>query len=358
MTLPLSGSLEASDINVELGRSATATFSIKDAATGVYGAINTCSPYYPNASAPHAYSEWYGYDHLAPCLNSNFAMSDGQTGTFNGLYSNTLSYDTRVSRVKPDPANGKCSWSFWFKPVTSVVVQGFIYMLNVDSDNFIRIYWDNQENLDTPGVYNNFLYFYYSVFDGVNPAGFLTSYVNISDINNSSISGVSNSAPWGIGNYGNVDTNEYVLITIIIDSTQVATNNFVKWYWNDTRLNVPYTSPAYGISYTSADNLISPDWDDAVMFIGGTNFGDLPASWAQLDAFAIYNVKDLTSAEVTSIYNGGAVNTLGTYQGISTDFLYYNFESDSPNLGLDTAGTYGMNLDEYNSPIRVNDPAL
>lgn len=344
-------------INTELGRSSTATISLDTAENGGYATINTCSPSYPASGNPAAMSEWYSYNHLAVCSNSLYAMSDGQTGTYNGLYSNTLSYDTAVSTVKPDPADGVCTWSFWFKPVTTVEVQGVIYVLHVDADNIIVIGWENRESIVSPGSYNNYLYFVYSVFDGVNTSGYINSFANISDANNTIISGVSDGSPWGIGNYGNVDTNDYVLITIVVDAAQVGNSNFVKWYWNDVQLDVPYTSPANGISYTAADNLRSPDWNDAVMYIGGTNAGDIPACWAQLDAFAIYNNTALSSGNITSIYNGGAVNTLGTYQGISTDFLYYNFESDSPNLGVDTAGTYDFFLDEYNSPTRVADPA-
>ena len=361
MTLPLSGPLEASDINVELGRSATAVMSIKDAATGVYATINTCSPYYPNSAAPHAYSEWYGYNHLAPCLNSNFAMSDLQTGTNNGLYSNTLSYDTIVSTTKPDPAESVCSWSFWFKPVVAQEIDGLIYSLIVVGTSVtdrITIFWTNKESTINPGVYNNYLILDFGVDNGVDPFGFILSYANISDANNSTISGVSNSTTWGIGNYGNVDTNDYVLITIAIDSAQAGTNDFVKWYWNDMRLDVPYTAPANGISFTYSDNLISPDWTDAVMYIGGTNVGDIQACWSQLDSFAIYNNTALSASDVTSIYNGGAVNTIGTYQGISTDLLYYNFESDNPNLGEETGGNYAFFLDELGNPQRVQDPAL
>lgn len=356
MTLPLSGPLEASDINVELGRSATAVMSIKDAATGVYGAINTCSIPHPNGTAPHAYSEWYGYNHNAVCLNSYYAMSDGQTGTYNGLYSNTLSYDLIVSSGKPDPAENVCSWSFWIKPVTTEEVDGLIYMLLVDSNNYIIIDWSNKSYV--PGDYVNSIQFSFSVFDGVNTSGYIVSRANISDANNSSISGVLDNTPWGIGNYGNVDTNDYVLITIAIDSAQAGTNDFVKWYWNDTQLDVPYTGASVGNSYTQSDNLRGPNWTDAVMYIGGTNVGDIPASWSQLDAFAIYNNTALSAADVTSIYNGGAVNTIGTYQGISTDLLYYNFESDSPNLGEETGGNYAFFLDEFNNPTRIQDPAL
>jgi len=358
MTLPLSGTLEASDINVELGRSATATFSIKDAATGVYGAINTCSPYYPNATAPHAYSEWYGYDHNAPCLNSNFAMSDGQAGTFNGLISGDINYSTGVSSTKPDPAEGACTWSFWFKPINTIETQGTMFTLVVDADNNIVINWIVLEDGTNPGVYWNYIQFQYGVFDGVNPSGFLISRVNISDNNNNAISGVSDAAPWGIGNYGNVDSNDYALITISIDSANAGTSDYVSWYWNDERMDASATSPSNGNSYTTYDNLRSPDWTGATMSIGGTNFGDYPAIWAQLDAFAMYPNTAVVSGDVTAIYNGGAVNTLGTYQGISTDLLYYNFESNTPNLGEETGNTYGYNLEENGNPIRVADPAV
>ena len=358
MTLPLSGTLEASDINVELGRSATATFSITDAVNGVYGAINTCSPYYPNSTAPHAYSEWYGYDHNAPCLNSNFAMSDGQSGTFNGLISSDVNYSTGVSSTKPDPSDGACTWSFWFKPVNSVEIQGTMFTLIVDPDNNIVINWIVIADGVNPGVFWNYIQFQYVVFDGVNPAGYLISRVNISDTNNNSVSGVSDGSPWGIGNYGNVDSNDYALITISIDSANAGTSDYVSWYWNDERMDASAGSAANGNSYTQYDALRSPDWTGADMSIGGTNFGDYPAIWAQLDAFAMYPSTAMVSADVTAIYNGGAVNTLGTYQGISTDLLYYNFESNTPNLGEETGGNYSYKLDENGSPIRVNDPAV
>jgi hypothetical protein len=284
-------------------------------------------------------------------------MSDGQTGTYNGLYSDTFSYDTSVSSVKPDPAENVCSWSFWFKPVTTEEVDGLIYMLHVDANNLIAIYWLNKESTTTPGVYYNYVSFSYGVDDGVNPAGFIDSECNVSDANNSIISGVSDSSPWGIGNYGNVDTNDYVLITIVIDAAQAGTNDFVKWYWNDIQMDVPYTSGSTGNSFTNADGLISPDWTNAVMYIGGTNVGDIPASWSQLDAFAIYNNTAISPADVTSIYNGGAVAPIASYTGISSDLLYYNFEEDTPNLGEETGGNYAFFLDEYNSPTRVQDPA-
>lgn len=65
MTLQSSGQISFNDLRVELAIPSQAPFSITDAATGVYVTINTASPSRPNASTPHAISEWYSYNHTA-----------------------------------------------------------------------------------------------------------------------------------------------------------------------------------------------------------------------------------------------------------------------------------------------------
>jgi len=67
MPLPPSGVLSMNDIRVELGISTQAPFSLKDASTGVYVTINTCSEYRPNGVSPYAISEWYRYCHSCTC---------------------------------------------------------------------------------------------------------------------------------------------------------------------------------------------------------------------------------------------------------------------------------------------------
>jgi hypothetical protein len=65
MALPASGQLGLSQINTELGRTATSQISLDTAENGGYGAINRNSRSSPNAANPASVSEWYSYDHRA-----------------------------------------------------------------------------------------------------------------------------------------------------------------------------------------------------------------------------------------------------------------------------------------------------
>jgi hypothetical protein len=354
MTLPLSGPLEASDINVELGRSATAVMSIKDAATGVYGAINTCSPYYPNATAPHAYSEWYGYNHNAPCLNSNFAFWDDiTTGSQNQLYSFKKDYWTDVSSSRPSPRN-EMTISFWMDMRYDGVYRGGIMQLspNTTGSQVLRLVWDASANSSISGVYDALITFTYT--DSSNNT--ISSKLNLTDANNFAISGISPNSYWDKNNVGIVDTNGYALITIVIDYSKIGTSGYASWYWNESLLDVPWQNgAANGASFTFGPNFSAPNWTNNVLYVGGN--GPNISAKCQLDGFAMFLSTALTAGQVSTIYNGGAVASISDYQNISTNILFYNFESDTPDIGLETGGNYGFDIDELNTPKRIQDPA-
>jgi len=71
MTLPLSGTIAAGNINQELGRSYSSYMSIWNARNGRYGTINTSgSERNPlngvsKTNSGYAWSDWYGYQHNA-----------------------------------------------------------------------------------------------------------------------------------------------------------------------------------------------------------------------------------------------------------------------------------------------------
>lgn len=91
MTLQSSGAISMNDINVELGRSGTATIGLNQAESGSYGAINTASASRPNGSTPNSMNEWYGYNHTAaPCYSfSTTQVYDGLNSCFVGSYGTT-----------------------------------------------------------------------------------------------------------------------------------------------------------------------------------------------------------------------------------------------------------------------------
>jgi len=344
MTLPLSGPLEASDINVELGRSATAVMSIKDAATGVYGAINTCSPYYPNGSAPHAYSEWYGYNHLAPCLNSNFAFSPQSTGTPNFLRSDTLDYPTVVSSTKPS-ARGQFTLSMWIKIDSNIINTNVGYLTSLSagptSPTFLlRLVWSSVFNAGT-GVYNNT---FNLVVGNATTSGF-TSTVDVSDTNNTGLTGVPDGST--LDQTGYLDANGYFLITCVIDYNNIGTADYVSWYWNDSLLTSQTTVPGA---------VQSPNYSGYDLAVGAWYVGEV-ASGCLIDGYALFIDTALNQTDVTAIYNGGAVASIGTYVAISSSLLFYNFESANPNIGDETGGTFNFDLNEINSPRRVQPPA-
>lgn len=77
MTLPTSGQLSFNDIRVELNKATQSPFSMESASKGIYVAINTNSPSYPNGTAPYSVSEWYNYNHNATAcsaLNSSTSL--------------------------------------------------------------------------------------------------------------------------------------------------------------------------------------------------------------------------------------------------------------------------------------------
>jgi hypothetical protein len=67
MPLPSSGTISASQINTEFGRSASSNMSINAARNGSYGAINNASGKRPTANGQTGYSwsNWYSYNHSA-----------------------------------------------------------------------------------------------------------------------------------------------------------------------------------------------------------------------------------------------------------------------------------------------------
>jgi hypothetical protein len=194
----------------------------------------------------------------------------------------------------------------------------------------------------TSGVYNNS--FYLVTGDATNPG--VSSAVNVSDVNNTSITGVSDGGTFDQAGF--LDANGYFLITCVVDFNYFNAAEYVSWYWNDSLLTSQYSTP-YGTPVT-------PDYTGFDLNIGAHQEFEI-SSGCLIDGYALFIDTALIQSDVTSIYNGGAVPPLSKYTDISPNVLFYNFESANPNLGDETGGTYNFDLDEINTPRRVQPPA-
>jgi hypothetical protein len=102
-----SGSVSATGINLELGRSSNAALSIDTAENGGYVAINSCSPFRPSSSNPASYSEWRRYDHAYACCNAPTI-----TSVTAGTSSLTVNFSTsNCTAVHLEYSTNGSSWS-------------------------------------------------------------------------------------------------------------------------------------------------------------------------------------------------------------------------------------------------------
>jgi hypothetical protein len=97
MAISSNGQVSASDINTELGRSASSQKSLDDARRGNYAQINQVNEDKPPISGQVSYSDWRGYDHDKVSLSaipiSSVTSSKAACGAKilrNGYFDNAL----------------------------------------------------------------------------------------------------------------------------------------------------------------------------------------------------------------------------------------------------------------------------
>ena len=329
MTLQLSGILEASDINVELGRAATATFSITDAATGVYGAINTCSPYYPNGTVPHAYSEWYGYNHLAVCSYSTHSLDVSKQNTTNFIYGDDWS---DLSTVSPVFEDGGFTFAFWAQMASSGVSVVYLTSLaKVGTGGSILI---TAENGFSP-TKTAYLTIYISL-PGTASASWTAQ---LNSTGNTSNTGIATSEVWGNGtsseSIGSVNANNFAHIAVSYDGSQTEAD-CVKIYWNGQSLDLSFTG----------DDLSNVTWSDQFLTVGGSYPSEL-SSGCFIDDYVFYYEDTLTEEEIAEIYNNGEPQAESSYS-FSYDNVKLLFE-DEPEMGLDSNSNYNLG-NVYSAP--------
>lgn len=290
MTLPASGQISMSQINVELGRSSTAAISLDTAENGGYATINTNSSSRPNATNPAAMSEWYSYNHSAAPAFSNYYVFE--TNASNTSYGLTAASSGWISQLTQ---GSSFSVAFWLYPKQNVTNANYAFHIrNFNStsffDNNIGVRWNTSLGMS----------FFMS-----SPSSILRTHT---------IGSIVYTNVWS--HYVITYNGSTGVVTSYRNGVQAATSTF-------TGLNMS----------TSNRNL-------AVTGLAGSSASSNTTS-AKIDELAFYN-KVLTSAEVSTIYNSRNPYNLTLISGL---YDMWRFENSTESYtGL-------LNLGQYNSPL-------
>lgn len=312
MALQTTGPISVSDILAETGIAAGTTVSLKQLETGVFFAINTASPSYPDGSAPDALSEWYGYDHSATAgfINTQYLDYDGVNDYVQGAVTDKTGFSdpnqfTYVLWVRNDNATKR---NFHLAHHTME--------LNWRGNGFL---WQYAKSLNR---------FYCYFYDGGGTRQMRREYP-LHD--NSSITGITNSSTgWVAGQRGNVDSDGFCMLTLVVDLTTSTATSAVKMYWNGSEL----TSSVSNTNFAHTDQIMNNffgigEWTGNTSPSGGSAGGGI-------DQFKAYS-RCLSAAEIATLYSAGKTDaaTAGVTSDLVTEML---FEGDVS----DTAGKFSL----------------
>jgi len=294
MPVTSSGEIKISDILSEVGLSLTrANTSLGDLESGAVFTINTASPAQPNGSAPNSLSEWYAYDHSAV----------GGGGSVYYMLLNATTEECRGSLISTAPfaVNGSQDWSYsaWYRiddnPAGAVrQLASFGSSTNTASNQvFMQCSTGIYIRLRFNGSFHQRL------------CGFTA---------NSAATGIS-SGNISTTNRGNVNTDNFAMITVTYDASQANAAAGIKIYWNASEMTSTTSSSNVSVSSRNS-NAYNPN----IVTIGGlaSNTAATNVWRGGIDEAKIYS-RILTASEITTLYNSGSpddATSLGVTSGL------------------------------------------
>ena len=363
MAVPGTGAISLGQIRQELQTAnyaagvytATAT-ELDDAENGGYKTINICSPSYPIAANPAKMSEWYGYDHDAPCdySTSSYYFEGGDpsryTAPTNLLTNIGLDYANNYV-LQADFVQG-FSFSFWVRPST------LLEAYNTFNDNYQRQYglWsvrdyqnDYVANLTYWPVHagqNSSHYLKFAKFNGPTSGSSGQQFweFDLSDgRENENVTGLDiNADAWDIDqNPGNLGQCGFVHLTIAYDPNAARNEDIVKLWWNATGLTGSYT--AFGsmwsnLNYTNSRCHLAIGHNQFNFNGGGlprsqtTPVGDGGSWYGNIDWYTHTDQYIWGLNDVKDLYNNGsgsAISNLSSIQGNNVEHFTFGEKKSS-----------------------------
>jgi len=289
--------------------------------------LNENSDSAPNQSTPHAMSEWYGYDHDAA---ASFANAKAVSKTISTGTSNAITF-TDTDDTFNFTENEAWTISFWIKAGwssslntnihfivghkagSSIQLEDGIKILYNESNNRIQVRYGNKPNSSTVWYKQGEWLFHANsgaYASGYQAAGLGSTY-------------------WSASNRGYVNSDNYTLITITKAATNLASS--LKLYWNANAAGSAPLQTNAGTSKIAANPMSATD--NRLWSLGSRGDYNGLQDKAGNSSATLYNDvtmwnKELSSSEVTSLYNSGTVMDATTHSDSSNLVGYWKFEGN------------------------------
>ena len=285
--------------------------------------LNTNSASAPNQTAPHAMSEWYGYDHdaAASFVNAKAVSKSITTGTANSI--NFLDTDDTFNFT------GSSAWtiSFWVKAGWSSSLNTNIHMLigqkqsaSYQLSDMIKIIYDESNNrlrmqygnkTTSSDAWYKLAEWLFHSNSGAYAAGYAAAGLG--------------STYWSASNRGYVNSDNYTMITFTKSTTNAA--SAMKLYWNANAAGAAPIQTSSGSGSPAMSSTNNRTWS---VGSNGVSNGEVKAGNSSATLYndlTIWN-KELSSSEVTSLYNSGTVMDATTHSASSNLVGYWKWEGN------------------------------
>jgi hypothetical protein len=338
MAVPGSGELSLGKIRQELqtanyagGPFTSAATSLDDAENGTITTINKCSALYPLSANPASMSEWYGYDHDAPCnkATASFYFDGGVQDTdelvsedvvsnnpFDALQADlqnkwTLSMWVRIDRTL-DPSAGDEGYQrgyglYWIEDQDNGYLASIQYIPQSTTGNYNEL----QLVIATSSGSNNFRSWNIEID---NPSG------------NSNITGVQENINWSNSNKGTVNTRDFTHLVFVYDDTQGTNTDKFVVYWNGDLLETnAYNTGGGGSGPTGIPYNGRQYAHFGIGPIGGLT-SPYKAPWYGWIGWMSYcNNFAADQTSVDTLYNSGTTPAQGSITGLDPNMIHYEF---------------------------------
>ena len=148
-------------------------------------------------------------------------------------------------------------------------------------------------------------------------------------------------AYWSASNRGNVGDDNFTMITITYGGGASAASSNLKLYWNATDCGIGLYASG---SHTGTPNMSTADRRLTVGSAAHHYKKSGNSAETVFNDFTIWNA-ELTSGEVSELYNSGTRLNATTHSQASALVGYYQFESDGVDTSGQSAPAFGVNGD-------------